>query len=267
MARGKLVVVGTGIRVSHLTPEARTYIETAEVVLHGVYDPATEALIRQLQPSSESLMTSYAEGKLRTTTYAEMIERILAPVREGRRVCVALYGHPGIVVYPSHAAIHRARREGHEAKMLPAISSVDCLFADVGIDPGHGCQMYDATDLLLLQRPVDATAMLIVWMIGAVGDPGFSHAWPNRRNLAVLAEYLAKLYGGDHEVVVYEAAFPVDRRPRIVKTALSGLAEADVTAGSTLYVPPRGRPTFRADVAERLGMSREALGALFDLEQ
>src|SRR5688572_19563545 len=124
MSKGKLVVVGTGIRVAQLTPEARTYIETAEVVLHGVYDPATAELIQRLQPESESLLTSYSVGRLRTDTYAEMIERILAPVRQGRRVCVALYGHPGIFVYPSHAAIARARHEGHEARMLPAVSSL-----------------------------------------------------------------------------------------------------------------------------------------------
>src|SRR5687767_8680723 len=174
MARGKLVVVGTGMRVAQLTPEARSYIETAEVVLHGVHDPATSALIQQLQPLSESLVTTYGGGKLRMDTYAEMIERILAPVRQGRRVCVALYGHPGIFVYASHVAIARARREGHEARMLPAVSSLDCLFADLGVDAAHGCQMYDATDLLLRQRPVDTTAMLIVWMIGGVGDPGYS---------------------------------------------------------------------------------------------
>jgi hypothetical protein len=68
MTRGKLVVVGTGMRVGQLTPEARTYIETAEVVLHGVYDPATAELIERLQPGSESLLTSYGVGRLRTDT-------------------------------------------------------------------------------------------------------------------------------------------------------------------------------------------------------
>jgi hypothetical protein len=83
----------------------------------------------------------------------------------------------------------------------------------------------------------------------------------HRRNLAVLAEYLTKFYGADHEVVVYEAGFTAGQR-RLVKIPLHGLAVADVTAGSTLYVPVKDRPIFRAEIAERLGMSREALGSV-----
>jgi hypothetical protein len=38
--------------------------------------------------------------------------------------------------------------------MLPGISAEDCLFADLGIDPGiYGCQSYEATDFLANGRP------------------------------------------------------------------------------------------------------------------
>jgi maleate cis-trans isomerase len=32
--------------------------------------------------------------------------------------------------------------------MLPAVSSLDCLFCDLGVDPSTGCQIVEATDLL-----------------------------------------------------------------------------------------------------------------------
>jgi len=34
--------------------------------------------------------------------------------------------------------------------MLPGISAEDCLFADIGVDPGiYGCQSFEATDLFV----------------------------------------------------------------------------------------------------------------------
>ena len=85
-------------------------------------------------PNRHSLFT--VEGRSRLDTYQDMVDRILACVREGSDVCVAFYGHPGVFVYPSHEAIKRARIEGYKATMLPGISAEDCLFADLGIDPG-----------------------------------------------------------------------------------------------------------------------------------
>ena len=40
--------------------------------------------------------------------------------------------HPGVYVAPSHETVLRARAEGYPARMLPGISSEDCLFADLG---------------------------------------------------------------------------------------------------------------------------------------
>jgi hypothetical protein len=41
----------------------------------------------------------------------------------------------------------RSSTDGFDAVMLPGISAEDCLFADLGIDPGMiGCQSFEATD-------------------------------------------------------------------------------------------------------------------------
>src|SRR2546429_6584747 len=46
----------------------------------------------------------------------------------------------------------QAREEGFEAEMLPAVSAEDCLFADLGVDPGdEGCQSFEATSFLLFR--------------------------------------------------------------------------------------------------------------------
>ena len=131
-SRPELTVVGTGFLVAgQVTPEARSARVAADKLFFLVSDPSTRVWLEGLSPSAESLYDAYAEGRPRDESYREMVERILAPLAAGQSVCVALYGHPGVFVQPSHEAIRRARAAGWEARMLPAISAEDCLYADL----------------------------------------------------------------------------------------------------------------------------------------
>ena len=99
-----------------------------------------------------------------------MAEAILEPVRAGKRVCAAFYGHPGVFVLPSHEAIARARAEGFDATMLPGVSAEDCLVADLGVDPArNGLQSYEAGDFLRRRPAIEPTTALVLWQIGVVG--------------------------------------------------------------------------------------------------
>jgi uncharacterized protein YabN with tetrapyrrole methylase and pyrophosphatase domain len=238
MVQGSLVVVGTGISVGQLTMEARGWIASAEKVLYCIADAATERLILKLNPNAESMYVFYGEGKLRKETYQQMVDRTMECVREGKQVCVAYYGHPGIFVTPSHRSIDLARKEGYSAKMLPAISSLDCMFCDIGFDPSQGCQTFEATDILLRHRVIDIHSHLVVWQIACVGDLGFSFSGYDCRHVPRLVEYLLRFYPTEHEAVVYEASqFPVCEA-RVERIKLGELATHKITGISTLYVPP-----------------------------
>jgi hypothetical protein len=248
---GSLTIVGTGIRVGvQFTPEARAALLRADRVLHLASDPVMQQWLKTLRPDGTSLQSFYSADKDRAETYQEMVNAILAPVHEGHDVCAVFYGHAGVFVSPSHEAIRRARAAGYEATMLAAISAEDCLFADLGIDPGRtGCQSYEATNFLLTHRPVDTAAVLILWQLGVLGEWGYGRKTDQRR-LGLLVEHLVELYPAEHEVILYEASpFPVGG-PLAVRTPLGRLANAEVTTATTLVVPPRERaksdPTIRA---------------------
>ncbi len=258
MVSGSLTVVGTGIRLlSQITPEARACIEQADKVLFGVADLAIASWLSKLKPNAESLYPFYQPGKDRLTTYLEMVERILTCVREGEKVCVVFYGHPGVFVYPSHEAIKRARLEGFNARMLPSISAEDCLFADLGIDPAtSGCQSFEATYFLVCKPNFDTSRSLILWQFGFVGDWSFNPEVHVSRGLPILIEYLQEYYDPEHEVVVYEAAqYPVCE-PVIQRVPLVKIPEAQGLAMSTLYVPPKAPPSPDLEVLDRLGIPR-----------
>lgn len=238
-----LSVVGLGyVGPGHVTAEARDRIRSADKLLYLGGGAADRYWLKKQNSSAESLHNAYAPHKLRLESYEEMIARMLAPLRRGRRVCAAFYGHPGVFVYPSHEAIRRARAEGFAAEMLPAISAEDCLYADLEVDPAlHGCASFEATDFIVRPRIFDTMSALILWQIGAIGTVTYEkdRLW-SRAGLVVLTDVLLEHYPADHEVIVYEAVTLPIFDPSIVRTPLARLAEAPVTVASTLYVPPLG---------------------------
>jgi uncharacterized protein YabN with tetrapyrrole methylase and pyrophosphatase domain len=269
--RGSLVVVGTGIRtVGHLTMEAVAWIKQADKVLYVVGDPVAEAMLKELNPGgAESLTVMYAEGKQRIETYNEMVERTLECIRAGMLTCMACYGHPGVFVYPSHESIRRARAEGYSARMLPGISAEDCLFADLGVDPGiGGCQSYEATDFLLNGRVIDPSSSVILWQIGVVGDATFKAAGYDLSAMPLLVERLLAIYPASHPMYLYEAAIFHGCDPIIRPITAVELANGPLSAGNTLYIPP-AYPTqsdsmtyyrMNAMIAANRAMSGAAIG-------
>jgi uncharacterized protein YabN with tetrapyrrole methylase and pyrophosphatase domain len=259
---GSLTVVGVGIKfVAHVSVEARAAIEEADRVVVAVADAATRRWIGELNPSAESL-AGYLADRPRSESYRVWVRQILDPVRRGERVCAVFFGHPGVFVVAGHEAIRIAREEGHDARMLPGISAEDCLFADLGVDPRHGCQSFEATDFLIRRRRHDPTVALVLWQVGMTGDLGPPTAAPDPAKVAVLRDALVRLYGGDHVVTLYEAAVLPLLEPRVRRLPLAELTAAAVTPIATLFVPAKSPPPLDAAVAARLGIPREHLAGL-----
>jgi len=259
MPKGTLAVVGTGIEaMGQLTPAARREIERADQVFHLVSDTLTKDTLRSLNRRSESLHDLYATGKHRLKTYAGMVERVLTPVRQWKRVCFALYGHPGVFAMAAHAAIRIARDEGFQATMLPAVSADACLIADLGVDPGaSGWLSYEATDFLLRHRHADAGAGLVIWQVGVVGRFDYPSGPVNRKKLKILTDELLKTYSAKHIGLLYEASVLPGFPATIEKVQLGKLHLAKVTPVTTLYVPPEQEAKIDPRMLKRLGIKPE----------
>ena len=235
---GSLVVVGTGIRPGlHLTRETRTRIEHADDVLYLLAELAPTSWIQQLNPSAESMIEIYRPGLDQHEVYEELVERVLGRMRQGRNVCMVTYGHPAVLDDSCHEAVRRARAEGYSAYLLPAVSAIDCLLADLEVDPGRdGLQLYEATDFLLHRRAIDVSVPLVLWQISVIGETRTAET-VNRKGLALLAGRIEELYGADHEVVIYEATPFSVGHPTIERCTVNELASAPIEGLSTLFVP------------------------------
>jgi len=248
---GSLVCVGIGMTLgSHITPLARSYIADADVVFTGLSDGIIELWLAKMNPDVRSLQSLYREGKPRSETYQQMVDAMLSEVRAGKRVCGAFYGHPGVFALPTHKAIEIARREGFPAHMEPGVSAEDCLYADLGIDPGKfGCQHYETSQYMLYRRRIDTAAYLVLWQVGVAGDQSLARFSTGAAYRQVLVDVLGRDYDLGHEAILYKAVTLPMHRPHIERISLRDLPAANVDMHMTLVVPPASRlqadPTVR----------------------
>ncbi|HEY0553000.1 MAG TPA: SAM-dependent methyltransferase [Thermoanaerobaculia bacterium] len=251
---GSLVIVGSGIKsLAHMTLEARSWLDRADVIFYLLSDPASEVWIQSNYPDSVDLSPLYSQHFQRSAVYAAMVDQMMGPVREGKTVCGIYYGHPGVFVTPTHEAIKVARAEGYSARMLPGVSASDCLYADVGFNPSEaGIQFYEATDLLVYNRVLHPENNVVLWQIGLVGNPT---SLDDVSKLPILIEYLYQFYDPDCEVVHYQGSVFSVCDPLIERLPLRELGKgARVTTMSTLYIPPQKKLQPDMDMIQRLGL-------------
>ncbi len=237
---GSIVCVGVGMTLgAHITPIARSYIEHADVVFCNMSNKYVEEWVMSMNDNVISLQTYYSEGKDRTLTYKEMVAAMMQAVRNGKRVVGAFYGHPGVFAWAPHKVIEQAKSEGFDAAMLPGISAEDCLFADMGIDPGRvGCQHMEASQLMLYERTLDTAGYVILWQVGVAGDLSRGQFLSSTQHRDVLQEVLLDYYPAEHRIALYEAkVLPIDEL-RIEWIRLEQLANTRIEQHSTLVIPP-----------------------------
>ncbi|GAA5217904.1 SAM-dependent methyltransferase [Corallincola platygyrae] len=244
-----------------MTGRVQTELDQADVIL-AMMDDFSLCWLQQKYPDLINLSQFYGKDgeKDRRQTYQEMEDAILAPLRMGKRVCAIFYGHPGVFADVTHAAVKKARQEGYEAIMEPAISADACLYADLCIDPGlYGIQAYEATQFLVYDRPLDPSSTLILWQVGVVGDLSCKKFHTQPENVRALVEKLKRWYPADHEVILYEAAVLPIEGHREERLPLNRLPEAEFRTITTLVIPPADSWLPDLDALEALGVTADAL--------
>jgi hypothetical protein len=121
--------------------------------------------------------------------------------------------------------------------MLPAISALDCLFADLGIDPGTtGLQCYEATYFLERRPPVDPDATLVLLQVGMIGERGGDPTPAVAGRFGRLVEQLGKLYGEAREAVLYTASPYPGAMPSAVRFPLGEAEPPEPDLAATLCI-------------------------------
>ncbi len=251
---GSLVCVGTGMTLgAHISPISRSYIENAEVVFSLMSNAFVERWIEEMNDDVRSLQPYYQEGKNRNNSYREMVNAILAEVRLGKKVVAAFYGHPGVFACVAHRAIAKAKNEDYPAHMEAGISAEDCLFADLGIDPGKtGCAHFETSQFMFFKRNIDPSAHLILWQVGIAGDKSLTKFSTGQAYRKVLVDLLAQTYPLKHEVILYQAKVLAIETIRADTILLKDLVNAEVSMHTTLVIPPCKNMQYNDEILKQL---------------
>lgn len=102
-------------------------------------------------------------------------------------------------------------------------------------------QVFEATDFVLRDRPLDTSANVVLLQVSALGERYYSTSGWKGRYCGVLKEKLLRHYSPDFRAIFYTAPHYVLCEPAIIETTLGEIDNPTVRSQSTLYLPPSQR--------------------------
>jgi uncharacterized protein YabN with tetrapyrrole methylase and pyrophosphatase domain len=241
-----IYILGLGIlNIDHVTREAERALRRSNEVLYLDTGVATQTWLESLCPKVTPLFSeNYVERGARLSGYHHMAAKVLEAALSHPPVSFALQGHPVVGATAPGLVVRAAELLGMKVKVLPGISAMDCLFAELLLDPVvDGLQIFEATDLLLRQRPLQTDAPALIWQVGAVESCLYKARGSRPERFSRLRGYLLEYYPPEHPVTALHAAtHPLAATER--HTFPLGEIEAQARllhAGVTLFVPALGR--------------------------
>jgi hypothetical protein len=251
-------IAGLGLTtVGQVTREVEQALRASREVLYLDTGVATHEFLQSLCPRVTSLYEeSYAEEGARVSAYEHMAARVVDAALDHPPVTFAIHGHPLVAAHPPFLVLELAKALDLRVAVLPGISAMDTILADLRLDPVvHGVQMYEATDLLLRRRPLQSDVPAIIWQIGVLETALHSDRVSRPERFTRLAGHLRQFYQPRHEVVaIYCSPHPI-LPPTILRFALEDMGRHahEIHAGFTLYVPPASsRPIQDYDLLAKL---------------
>ena len=242
-----LYIVGLGIMsVRQVTREAEAAMRRSTEILYASDAIGIEDYLRGLGGKvTEVYVSTLREKEDRLSKYNRIAAMVIEAALDHPPVSFAIAGHPMVFVYPTQQILAVADQLGLRVKVLPGISSFDCMIVDLQLDPGsRGVQMFETTGLLLHQRPLYPDVPCFLWQVGAVETRLFTRAKSVPERFTRLQKHLLKYYPADHKAkVVYSSSHPLaDSTILEFRIDEMHLHAEQIHPGATLYIPP-AKPT------------------------
>ncbi len=253
-----LWIAGLGVRaVNQVTREAECAFRASREVLYLDAGVATKPYLEGLCPQVTALFAqSYSEERPRLNAYEHMAISVIRAALENPPVTFLVHGHPLVAAHAPFLVLEMAKALELSVEILPGLSALDTLLADLRLDPVvHGLQMYEATDLLLRKRPLQNDVPAVIWQIGPLETCLHSQRISRPERFARFIAYLRQFYPAQHQVVaIYCSPHPL-MLPAILRFALEDMGQhaEQIHAGFTLYIPPAvGRSVQDGDLLAKL---------------
>jgi precorrin-3B methylase len=146
-----------------------------------------------------------------------MANRILDEAKKGPGVVMVGDGHPAYYDDVTWDIYRRGKRRGLNVRILPAISSIDSMAANCGLEiHTGGFQIFDATTIIAINQEINPHIDTLIMQIGWFSTSlVFDITQSKKGRFKPFIKYLRRFYPANHPVRVMEAPFN-ERNPAVV---------------------------------------------------
>jgi uncharacterized protein YabN with tetrapyrrole methylase and pyrophosphatase domain len=250
-----LYIIGAGVAFPHhLTLQAIESLSSSVCICTNIPNEYLDRLPSNIGSKCKSLWPLYRESRIRAENYRDVREAVVREVETNRPTAWLTPGHPLVFDSVSTDLLKIAATRRWNTCVVPGISSIDTLLADIQYDPANGITIHDATSIVYRNVPLATSVPLLLLQIGSFfSEHAHLTLKENVLNLTPLRNYLVQYFPNNHECVIVHSAPNVALLPELTWTTVDRLPslQAQDYAGANLFIPAIGRSLRPASTEDR----------------
>lgn len=252
MADVTIVGLGPGSK-GDLTLEAWQLLEDAdEVWLRTVHHPVLQEI--GMSTKWHSFDAIYEGGETFDAVYTRIVAEVLNLGERPQGVIYAVPGHPLVGEATVTQILAAAARENIAVRVVQGLSFVESSLTALQVDALDGLLIFDALDIAALHHPsINPDFPALIAQV-------YSRAVASELKLVLMNQY-----PDDHPVVLLDRAGTAQQR--VLTLPLYEIDRQDVSALTSLYVPPLPGVTSFEGFQETIATLRSPEGCPWDREQ
>ena len=240
-ASADLLIVGAGVNFpEQLTAEALEALTCCEAIFTIVPPASLGQLPSHVRQKCVSLWPVYEAGRKRRKNYEAAVEAIWQRIAAGQTIAYLTPGHPLVFDSVSEGLRLRAAADGFRVRVVPGISCIDTILADVGYEPANGLVVHEATAVVQQKIPLDARFAFILLQLGVFGtDYARLSGEEPLPDLAPLQEHVRTYYPSGMAVAYVRSRWGASSPGSVTWTKVDSMVDIpkELVDGTSLFIP------------------------------
>jgi len=246
--RREIYLLGAGVEFpGQVTAQTLEILGKCRKIYTNITEQGLQGLPDDILSKCVSLWPLYQDGRLRRENYADVTAAILAAGERETPIGWLTPGHPTVFDSVTQLLIEAGKERGWAVHVIPAISCIDTILADVGYDPANGLLIHDTTSLVMMEFPLTpGIALLLLQPSTFQTDRAFLKNVQSGPDLAALSAYFLEVYPPDHHYAFVSSSTHTGGRAQVTWGKLSEMASAPfrTVGGASLFVPAAATKAF-----------------------
>jgi len=239
-----LYLVGAGVLFpNHITLQTLEILNSCKRVYTNIQESNLAGLPSEIRSKCVTLWPMYQDGRLRRENYSDVSKYILSAAELESPIAWLTPGHPVVFDSVTQLLLAGGRERGWNIPIIPGISCVDTILAEVGYDPASGLLIHDTTSLVNMDFPLTPSIALLLLQPSTFNtDRSHFTTKTSAPNLAPLGDYFLRAYPPDHLCAFVRSA-TTEGPAQVLWTDVAKLSTVPFlsVAGTSLFVPALSR--------------------------